>query len=375
MKICHFITTLARGGAEHQLLRLLTSFEEESLNHEICYIGQEHHMREEFEAAGIPVTNLAGSSKSDFVSVARRLRRFLQDGEFDILHNHQVHPGVIGRIVAKTVDLDGVITAHQNVSFNYDYATRLAEITTRPLDDITVGVSEGVTQSFDTNVVEKAVNRWCDWRTIPNTIDVNQFNEEVTDTDEKTVYEQWDIEPTSVIFLNVGRYAEQKNQRRLLKAMDTLVSERPDVHLLIVGWGELEDELTSLTEELGIEDSVTITGKVSDMAPLYSAADVFVLPSLYEGLSVASVEAMAAELPIIGTNVPGINEVVEDSQNGYLCDPDDWNTLADRMLDLTDEDKQQSMGKNSFKIVTSKYAIENTKNEYMKIYAEIRSES
>ena len=139
------------------------------------------------------------------------------------------------------------------------------------------------------------------------------------------------VPPTARVVLTVGRLAPLKGLRYLLDAW-RLVASMPDVYLVIVGNGELESELKAYAAALGIEQRVVFAGFRSDVPSLLARADVFVLSSLWEGLPMAAVEAMAAGCPVVATAVGGTPEVVEDGVTGLLVPPQDAPALAEALV-------------------------------------------
>lgn len=134
---------------------------------------------------------------------------------------------------------------------------------------------------------------------IHNAINVENFT--FSETNRKRIREQYGFGDKLVIG-HVGRLMEQKNQKKLLDVFAQVHRRRPDTHLVIIGTGELENKLRQQTRELGIEDSVTFTGVLGNVNEWYSAFDVFVMTSLYEGLPVVAIEAQAADLPCVLTD-------------------------------------------------------------------------
>ncbi|MBO4734627.1 MAG: glycosyltransferase, partial [Clostridia bacterium] len=98
---------------------------------------------------------------------------------------------------------------------------------------------------------------------------------------------------------HVGRLAPQKNQKKILEVFSKVHKMNPNTHLVIIGTGELEKQLKDYTNELGLKDFVTFTGVLSNVNEWYSAFDVFVMTSLYEGLPVVAIEAQASDLPCV----------------------------------------------------------------------------
>lgn len=124
--------------------------------------------------------------------------------------------------------------------------------------------------------------------------------------------------------LNVGRLTEQKNQAGLIKAFAKLAPDYPDWRLRIVGEGELHGELERLISDLGMEGRIELSGAIANIGSAYETAQIFVMPSIYESFGLATAEAMAHGLPVMGfADCPGTNELIEHKQNGLLVESND----------------------------------------------------
>lgn len=132
----------------------------------------------------------------------------------------------------------------------------------------------------------------------------------------------------------VGRLTEQKGYPFILQAMAAVIKSRPDCLLAIAGDGELRPELEKQTQDLGISDHVKFLGLCNDIPALMRQWDIFVLSSLWEGLPTVILEAMACDLPVIATDIPGTNELVEDKHTGLLVPQKDPEALAEAILSL-----------------------------------------
>ena len=129
----------------------------------------------------------------------------------------------------------------------------------------------------------------------------------------------------------VASLKEQKGHRFLVEAAAKVLPGMPDAHVLLVGDGTLRPALERQIAEAGLEGRVHLLGERRDVASLLLAADAFVLPSLWEGFSVALVEAMASGLPVIATAVSGTTQVLQDGVSGWLVAPGDAERLAGAM--------------------------------------------
>lgn len=143
---------------------------------------------------------------------------------------------------------------------------------------------------------------------------------------------QWRIPEETFLLLSVGELNRNKNHRIILHALAQLAD--PTVHYLICGKGPLQSDLTELSVRLGISGQVHFLGYRGDVADIYRQADVFVLPSYREGLSVASLEAMYCGLPLITSRVRGSADYLQEGISGYLRDAKDAEGFADAIQQL-----------------------------------------
>ncbi|QYN34484.1 glycosyltransferase [Pseudonocardia sp. DSM 110487] len=139
---------------------------------------------------------------------------------------------------------------------------------------------------------------------------------------------------------------EEKDHRTLLRAMRMVVDEVPDANLVVIGDGPLRGELEDLVRQLGIAGNVTFAGSRSDVAALLPTLDVAVLSSTTECFPMAVLEAMAAGVPVVGTAVGGVPEMIEDGATGYLVPPRDSRAMADALVKiLRDPSRAAEMGR------------------------------
>ena len=170
-------------------------------------------------------------------------------------------------------------------------------------------------------------------------------------------------------FINVATHNENKNQMGILRCFARLASERDDIRLSLVGDGPLHEQIMQTAKELGIEEKVAFPGSVSDVDNYYAVADAYIQASHREAMPLSVLEAMAASLPIIATNVGGLSDVVKE--NGFLID-DDEEELFDamkKMLELP-KDEREKMESVSKEIVQA-YSSSAMARKYTEIYEKI----
>jgi glycosyltransferase involved in cell wall biosynthesis len=238
---------------------------------------------------------------------------------------------------------------------------RLIETLTRPLDTVSIGVSSSVVEGFKETFY---FNRGGEMQTIENGIDVESLRARIADADGDQVRSQLNLD-NDFVFLNVGRLAPKKRQRDLIDAMALLKKRNQCGHLVLVGGGELESNLRKHVSKKGVQDRVTITGRVPSVDPYYATADVYVHAALHEGWPLTLAEALTAELPIIAPEEPGTADVVGDA--GILVPARSPDSLASAMIELADPDRRATLVDHSKQRVDY-CRIEHTIEEYIELY-------
>ncbi|MEM7588091.1 MAG: glycosyltransferase family 4 protein, partial [Acidobacteriota bacterium] len=174
--------------------------------------------------------------------------------------------------------------------------------------------------------------------------------------------------------LFVGRLRTRKAAAVLLEAFAILLKDWPQAQLILAGSGEHHEALQQHAETLGIAPSTRFLGAVprAEMDRWYQVADVFCLPSIYEGFPVTILEAMAAGLPVVSTTVSGIPEAIEDGVSGYLVEPESATGLAEALARLAaDRELTRSMGRNARRAVREQFSIEATGAAYLELWQKL----
>jgi len=174
------------------------------------------------------------------------------------------------------------------------------------------------------------------------------------------------------LVLTVGRLTVQKGHQYLLDAVPAVLDQFPNTVFAIAGDGYLRTSLGEKISRLGLDKSVLLLGNRLDIPQLLSAADVFVLPSLSEGLPLALLEAMRAGLPVVATSVEGVDEIIEDGNNGYLVPPKDVVALASALIHILGEGEAvwQRFGKRGKRLVENEYTIDRACQQYEQLFLE-----
>lgn len=168
-----------------------------------------------------------------------------------------------------------------------------------------------------------------------------------------------------IILLSVGELQTRKNHEPVLRAIAEI--DNKNVKYVICGWGELREHLLSVAEKLGLKDRFFLLGHRYDIPEILKMADIFIHPSLREGLGIAALEAMSAGLPIISSNVQGLKDFIQNGRNGFVCAPSDINSYRNAIEQLLkDSDLRAKMSKNNI-VDSKKYDIQNSREQVLGI--------
>lgn len=331
MNICFVINNLEPAGAQTILLDLVRNSKDSGTSFTVCYFGGDATLAEPISEAGAEVIPLRSRGKFDVVAMFRLFEVFRRR-EFDLVHAHLPYSQTIARVMARLAGVPVVISTQHSFPENYHPLTRIVERYTRWLDDVTIGNSEAVKEAFDRGSPR------VEWDVIYNGVDIEQFSESLDLADVDAGRRRIGV-GDGPLFLSVGRYEPVKAQSYLIEAMNEVVATCPTARLILVGWGSLEDELKNQATELGISENVVFTGQVpkEEMPLYYRVADAFVLASESEGFGLSMVEAMAAGLPVVATDIPGIREVVGTDGDGILVPPADSGAFAEAMVAIIEK--------------------------------------
>lgn len=259
-------------------------------------------------------------------TAVKTLQEWLRKLAVEIFHCHagigwEGHDGIRAahesgvKVIVRTEHLPYLLTdAHQRA----DYAAIL------PLIDQLICVSEEAAQSYRRAGIaaeQLSVVR-------------NGIRPQRVESDRVGVRAEFGLPPEAKLLLTVARMTEQKGHRYLLDALPQILDAAPEVYFLWVGEGPLEEELRQQAEALPIDPShLILAGRRSDVPRLLAAADLFVLPSLFEGLPLVILEALANNVPIVATRVCGTSEAIKDGWNGRLVAAEDSPALATAIVE------------------------------------------
>lgn len=369
ISVLHLITELNMGGAQQALFRLLSGLDRQQYRPTVaCLDNGRGQAAQQISQLGIPVIDLGMQPKWRLDAVWR-LHRLVREEKPVILHAWMIHANILGRIVGRLNRVPVVIISRRTQ--NLDGLGR--EWANRQLSgwsDATITVSECVRQ------VEIAQARIDPAKviTIHNGIDANQY-QHIEMTVRDRIRRELKTPNEALVIASVGRLHPVKGFANLLTAMKSVHTRFPEVYLWLIGDGELRTTLEAQARQLGLDDVVVFTGTRLDVPEILTAVDIFTLASRVEGMPNAILEAMAAGLPVVATQVGGVPEIVVEGQTGLLVPPADDKVLAQALLTLIeDASLRRRLGLAGRQRVLEQFDIAVTRQKTVDLYGRLLQE-
>jgi glycosyltransferase involved in cell wall biosynthesis len=362
VKALFLCQSLNVGGAEELILGASTALPSVGVNAGVVALTRRGQVADEIEAAGVPVHLVRGQPGPRDPAAFVRLVRLLQREQPDVVHTFLIVAGIYGRLAAFAAGVPLVLTAEQNVYARKPRRHALMERALALRTYRVVACCEVVGRYYQQQV---GVAR----SKIAVIYNAVRFGRPPLPTDSETARFALKLPPDALVLGTLGRLTEQKGQRMMLQAVASIARQVPSVMLFLAGTGPLREDLESEATRLGIAGRVRFLGLRRDRATLYAAMDIFVLPSRWEGLSLALVEAMGAGRAVVATDVGGNPEVVENGRTGLLVPSGDADTFADALVKLAlDRDLRSSLGSAAALEARSRFSIEQHVHQLAALY-------
>lgn len=366
MKILHLITTLGVGGAEKHLLWLGGGQVARGHDVSVLYLKGEGELRADFEAAGMTVGSVPLGSLFAAPLAVGKLTRAIRERAPDVLHTHLLKADALGALAGSRARVPARVSSKHNDE--------------RALLKRSVGVVHGrlMRRVHRLIALSDHVRRFVAehggvplerLRRIYYGVDPDGLQ---ASRSRAEVRAELGVGEDTPLLVCVGRLAPQKDHPTLLAA---LVQLPPEVTLLVVGddpFGDGRARLQAEAQRLGLGERARFLGIRHDVPDLLVASDLFVLPSLWEGLGLVFLEAMAVGLPVVATNVSAIPEVVDDGRTGWLVPPSDPTGLAAALREaLADPDERARRGEAGRALLVERFGLPRMIDETLALYTEI----
>ncbi len=303
----------------------------------------------------------------DNIKAFKQLIKTIKNAHFDLIHTHTPVASILARLAAKKERRVGTLVMYTCHGFHFhNAAPKKNWVLYYPIEKLMSRYTDYLV-TINKEDYNRAKNFYAkNVRYIPGVgVDIKKIKE--ARVDKKAYKKSIGIPEDCVMLLSIGEMIKRKNHQVIIKALGKL--RREDIYYVICGKGPLQDTLESLSESLGVK--TIFLGFRKDIPELCHTADISAFPSRTEGLGLAGIEAMAAGVPLVASNIHGILDYVIDGKTGYTYEPDDEEGFA-RGIDklATNEELRLSMKEACLKAVEP-FGINNALNKMWNIYREI----
>jgi len=363
--VLHLIKSLGRGGAETLLVETLNAHNQEKFNfHYIYFLPWKNQLVAELELAGGIVSNSPAVNNLRIIFKFNEIFRYIKNHDIQIIHCHLPWAGFLGRLIRFKTGIPVIYTEH-NKQERYHFMTGFINKFTFNSQSLVIAVSDDVKTSIQNHIQPKIPVK-----TIFNGINTEKYRRNI-DAGLK-IRSDLGIAADAIVIGSLVVFRTQKRIDYWLELFSKLHAIYPDLRGILVGDGPLKNEILAKIKQLGLEDVVFLPGIQTNAVDWYSAMDIFMMTSEFEGLPLSLLEAMSCECAVVATNAGGIKEVLINTINGFTVDVDQWTDLfyaiefllSDRTLLKTVSLAARLRVIESFSIQTMVSQLESTYSQY-----------
>lgn len=362
MKALQVTTHLNIGGISNYILSLSRALKGNGI--ECLVVSGGGGLEAEFKRYDIETRRLNIKTKNEFspkVFIAVfNLVKMVRDEDIDIIHAHTRVSQVAGILASRITGVPYVTTCH---GF---FKERLRKVFDTWGEKV-IAISDAVKGHLekDLGVAKERIE------TIYNGVDVDKFSRDYSQDEIRKTKESLGLSEGPVIG-TVGRLSPVKGQSLLIEALAGIISKRRDVQGLIVGDGPEEAALKALVKSLGLEGSIHFAGSVLDTHKFLSVMDIFVFPSLKEGLGIALLEAMASGRACAASDIGGIRDLIKNGETGILFPVGDARILSDSISRLLgDESLRGRLGESASSFARKRFPLNIMADKVASLYKKV----
>lgn len=364
IKILNTIRQGSFGGGETYLFNLVTNLDKSKFEPVVLSFSK-GAMVDELKKSGVKTYTLKTNKPFDF-AVHPKVKRIMEKECIDLLHIHGTRAGSNSILPALKLNLTSIYTVH-----GWSFHTGLNTLTyfLRKLSEkfITKKSDLVVCGSQDNLTTGRNISPQANFKLVYNSIDSELYSPE---KDVKNIREELGFSENDIIVLFIARLTYQKDPLTFINAAKIVLDKLPDAKFLIIGEGELKNNCISLSETLGIKEKIKFLPFRQDVKNILYSTDIFVLPSLWEVVPLALLEAMAMQKACIASNIQGTNEALRDGFNGSLFAMGNFVELADKITALiNDKDLRKKFGIEARNTVVRQFDLKKLIKENEEIYS------
>lgn len=363
-RVVLLIETLNRGGIENVLLRLLPKLKHAGWTSTVLTIKHGGEMLPEYQKAGIDVVTLHQNYFFSYGTL-QTIKREVQKLNPDIVVTTLVKADFIGRFFLRFM-LTQPVVPYLVTTYNHPryWIARVFEWVSKPFATFYIANSDAVKKFY----VDRLGVRAQKIEVAPNGVDTEVFQS----ADPAAIRRELKLPHDAFVVTCVANLAANKGQADLLDAFNRIFADNPKAFLLLVGDGQERQALLDQRETLASKDRIFLLGRRTDVPAILQATSVFALPTLFEGMSTAILEAMAAKRAIVTTDIPENKVLITHNETGLLFPPKDRGALADALETVyNDLTLRNTLANSAFDFVLQHYSLASMAEIFVKIFDQL----
>lgn len=371
--ILYVITHLELGGAQTQLLSLIRAIDKEHFNL-FLFTGQEGPLVEEALSLGGLVVHRSRYLKrsidllKDLLALVE-IMRFIQKNKIDIVHTHSSKAGILGRCAAALARAKTILHTVHGWSFN-DFQKPFVRNLYRGLERFTAKFTDKiivVSEHDRRKGLDSGIGRECQYALVRYGIDRTRFGKR-----DPFIRKELGISDDAIVIGTIACFKPQKAPEDFVRLAFLISQVLPQARFLWVGDGALREKIKRLIAGLNLGSQFILTGWRRDIPRVLSAMDVFVLTSLWEGLPIAVLEAMASQVPVVATHTGGISEVITEGETGFLVPCHNMASMLENVqLLLGDAFRKERVIQSAKRRIDGAFDTETMMEAHAKLYQEL----
>jgi glycosyltransferase involved in cell wall biosynthesis len=362
IRVLHIIKSLGRGGAEMLLPETLRLHDQKKFEfHYIYFLPWKNQMADEIQKHGGILTCMPAHNNIQLILKVWSIVQYVRDHKIQLIHAHLPWAGVVARMVGKMTSVKVIYTEH-NKQERYHFATRLMNLATMNWLSRIIAVSHDVQESIQ----KHKKNLRPTLQVLLNGVNTFNFSPGLFSGEE--IKKKFAIAPEAPVIGTVAVFRFQKRLDLWLEIAREISKKIPEAHFIIVGDGPLKNELLKKAESLSMEQ-IHFAGLQTDVRPYLAAMDIYMMTSIFEGLPVALLEAMACGCTPVSTDAGGIKEVITHGTDGLLCSVNEPMVLVEYAIDLLHNDvKCKRLGDTARRKIEDSFSLSKMVNELEVVY-------
>ncbi len=376
INLLYIITKLEFGGAQKQLLLLARHLDALRYNLFLLTAKVGLLMDEAIGIKGLQLKTLKSLERSinpikDLLA-GFEIYFFIKRNNIDIVHTHSSKAGILGRWAAKFAGAKVIIHTVHGWNFN-DYQNAILRKVFIILERLTAKITDRlivVSHADKQKGIRNRIGEPKKYILIRYGISPDEFISNIEER--QKARKGLGLLDGELLVGMISCFKPQKAPQDFIKLAALVNKIYPQIKFILVGDGILKKKIEKTIEKFNLNGNIILTGWRRDIPELLSAIDIFVLTSLWEGLPIAVLEAMASGKPVIATDTGGVSEIIKPGINGYLVERGDIKAIRDKIIALSkDQDLKIKMGGNAREILNSDFRSENTILKTQNLYEDL----